>query len=81
MSFKIGEPVVCIKPTGNLVKNEIYTIAMVRLNGECINVIEAQNHLGYDGYHSWRFRKLDYDFVEEVLEMVMDEQLVNLEQF
>ena len=72
-TFKTGEQVVCIKPTGNLVKNEIYTIASIIFDGRGITVIETQNTLFYAGFHSWRFRKLDYQFVEEVLEMIIEE--------
>ncbi len=88
MAFKTGEQVVCIKkgswnltppPTYNIsvpIYNEIYTISnIINDGGEYLALKELPS---FTIWASNRFRKLDYNFVEEVLEMIMDEQLIKI---
>jgi|NGEPerStandDraft_5_1074534.scaffolds.fasta_scaffold245065_1 hypothetical protein len=90
-NFKIGEQVVCIKKGGwrsvgwvtqshltDPIYNEIYTISRFWN-------YKNELYFGIKGLHphgrwfSGNFRKLDYWFVEEVLAMVMDDQLIKIE--
>jgi hypothetical protein len=90
MAFKIGEQVVCIKKGGwhhvygeyngepDPIYNEIYTISFFEnFRNELYFGIKELAPNGSWG--SRNFRKLDYDFVEEVLEMIMEDQLVKIE--
>lgn len=74
--FKIGQKVVCVEPSPTLVKNEIYTITWV---GECrvtgalgVRVKEAEPRPQFLNFNYWRFREIDVDWVDEVLEKVVE---------
>lgn len=74
--FKIGQKVVCVEPSVTLIKNEIYTITWV---GKCtrsgalgVRVKEAQPRPQFLNFHYWRFREIDTDWVDEVLEKVVE---------
>lgn len=68
MAFKVGDRVVCVYPVDNLVKNEVYTISFLEKNF-CI-LVELEFEPEFECYYLYRFRKLDYDFVEEVLKQI-----------
>lgn len=71
MGFKIGQKVVCVEPSINLIKDEIYTIKGFTIGG--IKLKELEPRTSYcQGFWSWRFEplELDYDFVEEVIKQV-----------
>lgn len=77
-NFKIGEKVVCIDPTEGLVKNEIYTIFEVYKGWNPENIIvdglvlyEILSKNG-DGFQASRFRKLDYEFAENLLKEISE---------
>ena len=85
MAFKIGQKVVCIKqgswePCYDQVDpkyNKVYTIFSISEN---LGVAYLQL-LGIDPlrfYDSIQFRPLDYDFVNEVMEMIEEESLVTI---
>lgn len=74
MGFKVGQKVVCVQNfTGTcgipLIKGEIYTCVKIKdyPEGQSISV----DKLGpkWDTW-AYRFRPLDYDFVEEVIKQV-----------
>ncbi len=68
-TFKIGEKVVCVKESISLKKNEIYTISFLGIapsGHEYVLLNEQQSSCPY-GFHVWRFRKLDYQFAENLL--------------
>lgn len=78
MSFKVGEKCVCVdgferKDLGKaLIKNEIYTcMGKNPINGkmQVLELGKAGNGLYYSA-HWWRFKKIDYNFVEEVIQQV-----------
>lgn len=75
-NFKIGEKVVCVDPCKELVKNQIYTIRGIykSVNGTDYGVYleeiigEFSNYWEKEiGYNVNRFRKLDYEFAENLL--------------
>lgn len=71
-NFKIGEKVVCVEPTEELVKGEIYTISFVGQAGN-VKVFEA-TPIGYYLYFwEWRFRKLDHQFSEDLCAQLIKE--------
>lgn len=77
MNFKLGEKVVCINPVDGLIKNEIYTIKFIYKNA--FNFYEHNKTTPDEGiivYYNWRFRKLDYDFVDSVCEMIEQDNLI-----
>ena len=85
-NFKIREQVVCIKkgawivvdgtPTGpDPIYNEIYTISFFdNFKNQTYFGLKELDPLG--SWYSGNFRKLDYGFVEEVLEMIMEDELI-----
>lgn len=89
MSFKIGEEVVCINAdiitdynlrvrynAVGLIKNEIYTCGSdVFIDSDSDSVVFIRE-LNFS-FLANRFRKLDYEFVEEICEMIIEEPLVN----
>lgn len=82
--FAIGEKVVCIDNTNGaeeLVKNEIYTIYFIVPDENGLIGLVLCGFDPYDAYYSYRFRKLDYSFadnlLEEITKSVQSEQLIN----
>lgn len=71
-NFKIGEKVVCIDATGDLTKNEIYTIIGFNNydNGLILQEIKSPKYLG--AFKSFRFRKIDYEFAENLLKEISE---------
>lgn len=78
--FKIGEKAVCIKPIDGLIKDKLYTIKVFSENKTGIKLVEYNNDspnlLVY--YFVWRFKKLDYEFVKQVCEMIEEDNLVKV---
>lgn len=77
-NFKKGEKVVCINPIEELVKHEIYTIYEIykgwNPNGIIVDgfvLLEILSKDG-DGFMSSRFRKLDYEFAENLLKEISE---------
>lgn len=82
--FAIGEKVVCIDNTNvaeELVKNEIYTIDFIIPDENGLIGLVLNGFDPYAAYYSYRFRKLDYNFsdnlLEEITRSVLSEQLIN----
>lgn len=81
MAFRIGQEVVCIKfypyniDTGEIevcpLKNEIVTIVAIKSNG-WLTLKDYPYYLQYEDYY---YKPLNEDFVEEVCEMIMEEEL------
>ncbi len=80
--FKIGNKVVCVKPSISLVKNEIYTIKFIKANGGLMFEEVEPKTPNCNGFKPERFRKLDYDFADSVLAKLIEyfetEKLVKL---
>ena len=76
--FKIGEKVVCIKPIDNIQLNEIYTISIIQ--DDVCRLVELAFENSNEGYYLFRFRKLDYDFVKQVCEMIEEDNLVKVDK-
>lgn len=79
--FKIGQKVVCVRPTlsGSLKKNEIYTITWVGkgdMGCDAVEVAETRPTEGMENFYSWRFRAIDDDWVDEVLERINADEAV-----
>ncbi len=77
IDFKIGEKVVCSNSTprlyklGGLTKNQIYTIIGFNpFDGGLILREVKSPKSGFHAYAKDRFRKLDYNFVDEILESI-----------
>ena len=76
MGFKRGQKVICIKPTHNLVKHEIYTISLIE--DDACRLEELEYEPKWEGYYLFRFKPLDYEFVEEVLSKIKEESLIEM---
>ena len=82
MSFKVGEKVVCIEDDSLCVNDftimpspnvgDIVEIIEISKTGEWLTFIEYDYNFEYDAS---KFRKLDYDFVEEVIKQVTEKEL------
>jgi methyl coenzyme M reductase gamma subunit len=78
--FKIGEKVVCINPSSNLIKGQIYTVIYYSQFSDSILVAETQPT---KNVYFWgnRFRKLDYEFADnllaEISEAMKQESILN----
>ncbi len=84
--FEIGEKVVCLNAkrrlynVGGLTENEIYTI--IGFNpfdgGLILRELKSPNS-GFRAYARDRFRKLDYSFVDQILESITpkEEEIVD----
>ena len=83
--FKIGEKVVCIDDSigfasglKTLKLNEIYTIKSIRSSTGALAFKEIEAPLTSSGYYSaHRFRKLDYDFAENILNKIKEELCID----
>ena len=76
--FKIGDKVVCINDKrrwfklGGLKKNEIYTVIGFNPYDDGLILREIKSpKSGFNAYAANRFRKLDYAFVEKVLQTIL----------
>lgn len=86
--FNIGDKVVCINAKrnwyclGGLKKNEVYTIKAFNPvdGGLVLEEIQSPNS-GYGAYNSERFRKLDYNFVEHIIDTLRPSKNIILGQF
>jgi len=80
--FKIGEKIVCIDPSISLVRNEIYTIFNIKSDGGLMLHEVEPITIDCNGFKPERFRKIDYDFAENVLakliEEVKEQELIKL---
>ena len=88
-NFKVNEKVVCIDASANgfssgLIKHEIYTILQIVTPpiGEQGLVLSEIKSLHYEGSWSvFRFRKIDYEFAEnllaEISEVMKSETILN----
>ncbi len=84
MGFRVGQKVVCIKfypwniDTGQVevcpAKDDIVTIVAIKSNG-WLTFEDYPSYLEYEDYY---YRPLDREFVEEVCEMIMEEELVEI---
>jgi len=72
--FKIGNKVVCIDDIGaeNLVENDIYTVKACWEDGRggALLLNEAEPNFGHVAFYPNRFRLVEDNWVEEVLENI-----------
>lgn len=75
--FKIGEKVICINDKrkwfklGGLKKNEMYTVIGFNPYDDGLILREIRSpKSGFNAYAANRFRKLDYAFVDKVLQTI-----------
>lgn len=78
--FKIGEIVVCVDAKrrwyklGNLKENEMYTVVGFNPYDDGLILKETKSiRSGYNAYARDRFRKVDYDYAERVLNKIKKE--------
>lgn len=64
--FKVGNKIVCVKPSISLVKNEIYTIKFIKEDGGLMLEEVTPKTFNCNGFKPERFRKVDYDFADSV---------------
>ena len=80
--FKVGNKIVCVKPSISLVKNEIYTIKFIKADGGLMLEEVIPKTFNCNGFKPERFRKVDYDFADSVLTKLIEgfetEKLVKL---
>ena len=81
-SFKIGEVVVCINAKrrwfqlGGLEKNEMYTVVGFNPYDGGLILKEAKSpRSGCNAYRADRFRKVDYNFVNSIIETLQVREL------
>ena len=79
--FKIGERVVCINDKrrwyklGGLKKHEIYTVVGFNPYDDGLILREIKSpKSGFNAYAANRFRKLDYAFVDKVLQTIVPQR-------
>ena len=79
--FEIGEKVVCVNDKrrwfklGGLKKNEIYTVVGFNPYDDGLILREIKSpKSGFNAYAANRFRKLDYAFVDKVLQTVLPQK-------
>lgn len=71
--FKVGDKIVCVKPSISLVKNEIYTIRFIKDDGG-LQLVEVEPKTEWcNGFKPERFRKVDYNFADSVLTKLIEE--------
>lgn len=75
-NFKVGQTVVCIKPTHNLKKNEIYTISFIE--DDACRLVELEFEPRCEGYFLFRFKPLDYSFTDNLLRKIKEESLTQI---
>ncbi|RPD97702.1 hypothetical protein EGM88_07880 [Aureibaculum marinum] len=82
--FKIGEIVVCVDARrrwyklGNLKENEMYTVVGFNPYDDGLILKETKSiRSGYNAYAKDRFRKVDYEFAEQLLNNIKEEHLQN----
>lgn len=72
--FKTGDKVVCIDDLGaeNLVKNDIYTVKDCWDDGigGALLLFEAKPNLGHFAFYPNRFRKVEDNWVDELIERI-----------
>ena len=71
--FKAGQKVVFIKGSETLIINEVYTIKEIIYNGAGVTLFEVNPITFSVGFHIWRFRSIDDNWVEELLCKLMSE--------
>jgi len=86
--FEIGDKVVCLNAkrrlfnVGGLTENEIYTIIGFNpFDGGLILREVKSPKSGFQAYARDRFRKLDYDFVNQIIEFVKPIEEERIEAF
>jgi hypothetical protein len=74
MNFKIGETIVCVSPIDEIAKDEMYTIKEIHyvLGAFAFEIMEVDRYISF---YNWRFRKLDYDFANNLLETIKEDML------
>ena len=77
--FKIGEMVVCVDARrrwyklGNLKENEMYTVVGFNPYDDGLILKETKSiRSGYNAYARDRFRKVDYNFAEKVIDGIQE---------
>ncbi len=75
--LKAGQKVVCINANGsqNLAENEIYTVVRCWDDGAggALLLKEVEPNFGHYAFYPHRFRKVDDDWVEELLARIAEE--------
>ena len=74
--FKVGQKVVCIKATqsGSVKEGEIYTVKAVGFNYEYwVQLEETKPSWGHVNFSAWRFRKVETEWVDELLCKLIEE--------
>jgi len=74
-NFKKGEKIVCIDNKNGaeeLEEKQIYTIAYIVEDNQGRSGFILREFGKFDAYYSWRFRKLDYDFAENLLKEISE---------
>jgi len=74
-NFKIGEKVVCVDNKNGaeeLIEKEMYTINLIAVSdtGQIGFVLNGLHQ--FEAYYEWRFRKLDYEFAENLLKEISE---------
>lgn len=78
--FKVGQKVICIAATGNLVNGKIYTVSEVFPERGGVRVHEAKNLPGFFSFKEYRFEPVDEDFTDnvlsEIIKQIKEEELI-----
>lgn len=69
--FKVGQKLICIAATGNLVNGKIYTVSEVFPERQGVRVREAKNLPGFFSFKGERFKPVDEDFTDNVLNEII----------
>ena len=72
MNFRRGQKVVCVKASRDLTKGEIYTISSC-IGDEAVTVKEVKPSDGCIGFWQWRFRPVDDEWADVILNKIIEE--------
>ena len=72
MNFRRGQKVVCVKASRDLTKGEIYTISSC-IGDEAVTVKEVQPTDGCIGFWKWRFKPVDDEWANAILNKISQE--------
>ena len=71
--FKKGDKVVCVYPSEELIKGDVYTIDRFIYNGKGVILLEEKPSSGELGFYTWRFRLVNNNWVDELLRNIVED--------
>jgi hypothetical protein len=76
MNFRRGQKVVCAKASRDLIKGKIYTIQSC-IGDEAVTIEEIIPTDGCIGFWKWRFKPVDDEWADGILNKIIEEKNAN----